>query len=141
MLVSIGTQGPRIRERGDSWRHVTMQELRSAVPHEAVTWMHGVEKQVHRRNMPHFPSSRPMYWHVTAEVIGNDVIRVWGDCYYRKLYDPVHGWLRLACELVSEDRVLVTRWFRPRGQGWLPLYGKDGDGLDVELGWVFDIDE
>lgn len=111
------------------------------MPREAVTWMMAVSRQVLRPNMPYFASSRPTYWHVTAEVIGDDVIRVWGDCYYRKLYDHVHGWLRLACELVAEDEVLVTRWFRPRGQSWLPLYGRDGDGLDMELGWIYDIDE
>lgn len=139
MIVSYGTRGARKRERGCPWESVTRLEA----PREVLWWMRGTEGAVVRGAYPirRMPEVREAYRQVSAEYLDDDVIRVWCDVYYRRLDDPVHGIMRVSGELVSEDAVAVTRWFRPYGHGWEPMFGTPRSPLWVELGWLMDFDD
>lgn len=84
---------------------------------------------------------RLMYVQASVEIIDGDIIRAWADRYYRRYGDMVHGWVRISAELVSEDEVVVTRWFRPRGQSWLPMFGTFDTPLLEEIGLEWDMDD
>ena len=149
MLVSIGSQGARKRERGCPWVPVRWRESVDAMSRAGFSGT-GIEGAIRVLKAAPFrnPGSRNprtgvtlTHWHLTAEVLNGDVVRVWGDSYFSVDDDLVHGRVRTALEVLSEREVLVTMWFKPRGRRWMPMFGDMDTTLMEELGWVYDVDE
>lgn len=137
MIASIGTKGRRIRMYGEPWHKAEWGEM----PREVRVFLQSLVRKTFDRPVHQASHVRLMYVQASVEIIDGDIIRAWADRYYRRYEDMVHGWVRISAELVEEDRVVVTRWFRPRGQSWLPMFGSLDTPLLEEIGLVWDIDD
>lgn len=137
MIVSIGTKGRRMRMYGEPWRSME----RKRMPANVRRFLIGMANATFDRSTHQASHVRLMYVQASAEIIDGDIIRAWADRYYRRYGDMVHGWVRISAELVSEDEVVVTRWFRPRGQSWRPMFGGFDTPLLEEIGLVWDMDD
>ena len=146
VIVSTGSRGPRVRIPGMQWQSVRPDEFKHYSTRESRRAMNAVEKAMksarHRR-LPELRRRRPYFRHVSALISQYDVIRVWADEYYRIPEDYVHGFVRIAAYMESETSVAVTFWCKPRGSGWIPMYGrvmdKECDRMPTEIGWIDDI--
>lgn len=148
LIVSTGTRGPRVRIPGMQWQSIRRSELKRYATAEALRFMAAVErgmKSARYRRMPELRKHAPYHRHVSVLMSGYDVIRVWGDAYYRIPEDHVHGFVRMAAYMESPTCVTVTFWCKPRGGGWIPMFGRIRDGecdrMPTEVGWIYDIDD
>lgn len=146
VIVSTGSRGPRVRIPGMQWQSVRPDEFKNYSTKESRRAMNAVEKAMKSaryRRLPELRRRRPYFRHVSALISQYDVIRVWGDEYYRIPEDYVHGFVRIAAYMESETSVAVTFWCKPRGSGWIPMYGrvmdKECDRMPTEIGWIDDI--
>ena len=137
MIVSIGTKGARMRMYGEPWRPMGRRRM----PANVRTFLIRMANATFDRTIHQTSHVRLMYVQASVEIIDGDIIRAWADRYYRRYGDMVHGWVRISAELVSEDEVVVTRWFRPRGQSWLPMFGTFDTPLLEEIGLEWDMDD
>jgi hypothetical protein len=137
MIVSIGTKGARMRMYGEPWRPMGRRRMPANVRMFLIRMANATfDRTIHQTS-----HVRLMYVQASVEIIDGDIIRAWADRYYRRYGDMVHGWVRISAELVSEDEVVVTRWFRPRGQSWLPMFGTFDTPLLEEIGLEWDMDD
>ena len=146
VIVSTGSRGPRVRIPGMQWQSVRPDEFKRYSTRESRRAMNAVEKAMKSarfRRLPELRRRRPYFRHVSALISQYDVIRVWGDEYYRIPEDYTHGFVRIAAYMESETSVAVTFWCKPRGSGWIPMYGrvmdKECDRMPTEIGWIDDI--
>lgn len=126
-----------MRMYGEPWH----QAGRGEIPTEVRMFLVRMLWATFDRSVHQTSHVRLMYVQASVEIIDGDIIRAWADRYYRRYGDMVHGWVRISAELVSEDEVVVTRWFRPRGHGWLPMFGTFDTPLLEEIGLEWDMDD
>lgn len=142
MLASYGTRGYRIRQRGGSWRAVTESEWAHTVPAQTRRLMDRLRKAVWRgRPRACRTGMRVYYEHVSAEIVGEDTVRIWCDIYIEYPMSMVHGRMRVSGVQADAEHAVITRWFKPRGQSWLPMFCRPDDGLLEELGFIDDFEQ
>ena len=148
VIVSTGSRGPRVRIPGMKWQSIRTAELDRYLTKEGRRAMAAVEKAVRSaryRRLPELRRRRPYFRHTSIVLSRYDIIRVWSDEYYRIPEDYTHGFVRIAAYMESETSVAVTFWCKPRGSGWIPMFGRiigeECDRMPTEVGWIYDMDD
>lgn len=117
VIASESPRGARMRISGGKWESVTADDMRSMLGQEVHFASRRLLKAVRKEADPR---GREYWWKTEVVMQDGDVIsmKAWS---YRHYISDSHNEVRFVGDLLDPTHALISREWRPRGMGWIPM--------------------